>query len=422
MMLHARVTLLICLLACAGTWAEETDHRPLAPDLDLMIQQALSQAPVLAVAHARVETARARTGAAAALPDPSLELAGPPMGISPLGDASTMMLEVGQGFPFPGKRAARRATAEAELAVSEMELKTMQAHVVEALRISYAGLYAADQEWEALTLAGEWLFLAEGAVSASIASGQTDRAALLRLRVQAAELRQWKAGVTAERAGLLADLNLLLGQPADQDLGVVHALPVLDLAPWDSLAAWLDANPEQRVKAAEVQVAVYRQEESRLDLRPDFMVGAGGGLSAMSDPVIMLKLGSTLPLWRNKKQGPLLLAARHEQEAAEAAAGAARAQALADLRRWQAEWQRTREVVREYRDSILPLRESTTEAGLSTYTNRGADFAGLIDDILQRIDARTGLARAESEQMIAWARIQRLCPEPEFQRDERKTP
>lgn len=390
--------------------AAEIAARPeQAPPLDSLIRRALRHAPELPGAEAAVLAARARVAPAAALADPVLELGSQAMGLPP-GETSTLTLELGQELPFPGKRAARRAVAEAEVNVREAERLQRTAEVVADVRTRFADLYAVDRRTRVLAAAGQLIEVSARTAAARLAAGQADRESLLRLQLQAARIRQQAAGLRAERAGALAELNRLLGDPPDQPVGEIGALPRVEPVQVDSLRAGLEDAPELLVMRSEVLTAQRRLEEARLEGRPDFMIGAGGGISAMPEPVVMLRLGMNLPIWKQRKQDLLREAAGHDLRAAQAALDAGRARLSADLAMLLAEWEGNRERVQEFEAAILPQSQSALSATLSAYAAGRGDFALVIEDLNMLLEAGAEAAEAEAERLDIWARIEALGP------------
>jgi cobalt-zinc-cadmium efflux system outer membrane protein len=379
------------------------------PPLDSLVQRALRQAPELPEMEAAVEAAKSRVSPASALADPALELGGQAMGLPP-GDNSTLTLELSQELPFPGKRGARRAVAEAEVTGREAARLQRRAEVVTAVRTRYADLYAIDRRGRVLVVAGQLIEAAIRTMAARLSSGQADQESVLRLEIQAARIRQQAAGLKAERAGAVAELNRLLGEAPDHSVGEITALPSVAPPPPDSLRAGLEAAPELLMRQAEVLAARRRVEEARLEGRPDFMIGAGGGMTAMPEPVVMLRLGMSLPIWKAGKQDLLREAAGHDLKAAEAALGAGRARLSTDLAGLMAEWDGTQETLREFQTTILPQSQSALDAALAAYAAGRGEFALVVEDLNLLLEAGAESAQAEANRLKIWARLEALGP------------
>lgn len=407
-LVHFDVLAIIVLLALAGAVPSPGPAMP----LDSLVQQALRQAPELPGMTAGVDAARARVTPAAALPDPLLGVGAQAMGLPP-GDPSTLTLEFSQELPFPGKRGARRATAEA--VVAELEAARMQsrAEVVQQVRTLYASLHALDRRAQVLAGAVTRIEAAVQTVSARLAAGQAAPEDLLRLQLQASRVRQSTAGLKADRAGTAAELNLLLGEAPDHPIDGISGLPDVSLPSLDSLAGGLESAPELQALRAGVLAARCRLEEARLEGRPDFMIGAGGGTTAWPEPVVMLRLGMSVPAWKHSKQDRLLEAATHDLAEAEAALAAGRARLSTELTGLVARWHGTQEVLNEFRTAILPQSRTALNSALSAYSAGRGDFSLVVEDLNLLLEAGAEAAQAEADGLGLWARIEALGPRAE---------
>jgi outer membrane protein TolC len=402
-----RVTLLgLSMVACTLSTPAVAETAS-AVRLDHLVADALAHAPDISASTARTQAASARAVPPLALPDPSVELGGQAMGVNPPGPLSMLLLEYRQELPYPGKRAARGEAMAAEIALRTGESSDIAARIVEEVRIRYARIYAADRELRALRAADALLEAAEGATGARYATGGASREAQLKLTIASARLRQRRAIVEAERAGELAGLLRLLGPTASSTFPEIESLPEVALPAIAETDVALEASPEVVVRKAERTAAARRLSASRVEEKPDFMMGAGAGVSAMPGPIFMFRFGMQLPFWRGDKQARLTEAARHDLQAAEADLDGTRRRIRADLVQLRSQWDSARVRAEELRATILPATTSAIDAALAAYAIRQGEFASVLEDLTMLVDAQTELARAESDRFVAWAGIQR---------------
>lgn len=394
--------------------------------VETLVAEALAGAPELAALSAQAAAARERVAPAGAPHDPMVELMLQDVGFPDLTvgemDMSMLGVEVRQGVPWPGKRGARRAAAAAEAATAETALAARRRELAAEVRELAARLYALDRERTVLAQARELLAMLAATVTARYAAGLTDQAAALRQELAVSRVDERSADLDAERAAVTAALNRLRDRPGGEAIGELRELP--EVTPpatavavptaegdWERRAA--DASPavalaRQRVAAAARQVAV-----ARLDERPDLFAGAGYGHRGDLDPVVTLRVGVELPLWRGGKQAASRRAAEWNSEAARrelaGAVAAARAEAAAAAARW-----RTADMqVALYRESIVPRSAAALDASRAAYLAGGGDFAAVVEGFRLWLDARVGLARREAERFAVWARLAALVGEDE---------
>jgi outer membrane protein TolC len=399
--------LLLALLASAPVAAA-----PSAPSVDELVAIALARSPALAALRAQMTAAAAREAPAAALPDPMVEAAFQDVGFPryTIGKDENSMLgvEVRQGFPYPGKRAARRAAAHAETAERVAELARAERATASQVRAAYARLYALDGEAASLAAARELLDLLSTTASARYSTGQGEQEGLLRAQIEVSRLAERRADLEAERAAAVADLNRLLDRPGAEPIGPVERLP--EVTPpaggWEELA--VAGSAEVASMQARIATAERRLNMARLDLRPDLSAGAGFGYRGSFDPMVTLRFGVELPFWRRQKQMPLVAAAEADLTAAREQLRDAQAAARAAAARLSARWRTADEQIRRFREGILPQTSVAIDAARSSYFAGRGDFTTVAQDFQLWLDARAQLARREADRFLAWAELTEL--------------
>lgn len=384
-----------------------------APALDVLIGRALEAAPALVAPERRVRAAEVRVSPAGALPDPSLGLGAQAMGLGPLGPTSAVTLELEQELPSFGKRASRRAVAEAQVHTARAELARMRSNVVTELRTLYADLYARDAEQHTLSTATQMLGLLTRTAGTRYGAGQSSREALLKIDIALARLRQRQAELTSERLALSAQVNRLTAAPPETLLGEVVALPEIDVPPrGDARLAAQSHAPELALRQAEITAGGALARAAEIDERPDFTLGLGGGVTVMREPVVMLRLGMRLPVWGASKQSRLTEAAHEELRARRGEHSDEASTVQAEVARLYAAWEAHTRVIAEYRDAIVPSAYAAFEAAQAAYVTGEADFSSVIEDFGLWLDAKTELARREAARFATWAELQRLMAPP----------
>lgn len=387
-----------------------------APPVEELVDKALARAPSVAALQARLAAARETVAPAGALPDPMVgvmvqDIAFPKWTV---GSEAMSMIgpEVSQDLPYPGKRAARRAAASAEVAVRAAELEGLRREVTAQVRTLYARIWALDREREYLGAAHELLDMLTATAASRYAAGESDQEAVLKAQLAVAKLGERIDDVTADRLTLVAELNGLLDEPGAAPLGEVAALPpaTTPAPPWEDLA--VQSSPDVAIRRAAVAAAEKRVDVARLDLKPDFTTGAAVGLRGGFDPAVTLRFGLSIPLWRKEKQRPLLDAAEYELAAAKAELAESEASARSRAARLAAGWQRANSQIERYNQAILPQSSAAIDAARAAYLVGRGDFLTVVDDFDRWLDARVSLARREADRFTTWAELQALIAPP----------
>lgn len=402
---------LVCASLGAATWAE-TPTAPPAPDVEVLVREALERSPELAVLRARAEAAKQEVSPAGALPDPMFEVMLQDVNFPSytVGDAEMSMfgVELRQGLPFPGKRGARREAMEAEAENRRREVEEVERRLTAEVRMLYARLYAQDRARQSLLVARELVDVLSATVASRYSSGEDALEAQLKTQVEKARVEERLEDLAAERAEASAELNRRLDRAGDSPFGEVRQLPevMVPEPPWEGLA--LQRSPRVTTQSAELEAAERRLQVARRDQAPDLSAGVGYATRGDLDHVVTLRLGVELPIWSGKKQKPLVGAARSQVHASEHALREARAAARAEAARLRAAWQRSEAQVLRYRDAILPQTSTAFDAARGAYMAGRGDFSTVIEDFDLWLEARIDLAAREAERYATWAEVEAL--------------
>jgi outer membrane protein, heavy metal efflux system len=416
-----RAVLLGAILALGVVGATATGQQPPdptatpAPPVEALVSRALERSPDLAALAESLAAAREMITPASALPDPMVELMLQDVGFPQWTVGSMEMSMVGptvsQSFPWPGKRQARRDAAQSQAGSREVELASARRTLAASVRALYGKIYALDRERDILTDARELLTLMRGVATGRYAAAAGEQEPVLKAQVAMSRLEERVDDLTAARATLVAALNGLLDQPGETPLGEVEELPERQAPPmpWGELAA--AASPEVAARTAAVVEAERRMEVTRLAFKPDIESGAGIGLRGGFDPVVTLRVGVALPLWRGERQAPELRAAEHELALARAALRSAQALARAEGARLATEEARSQAQLRRYREALLPQSAAAIDAARVAYLDGRMEFNFVVADIRDWLDVRVGLAQRETECFLVLAQAAALLGE-----------
>jgi cobalt-zinc-cadmium efflux system outer membrane protein len=370
------------LLLSAPLTAQEPDLFAGAPALD---RETLAAA--VAARNPSLEAARHAWRAASARAPQERALANPMVSYSlaPLSVGSNVSfgheIEVRQALPYPGKRQARAAMAEAE---AEAVFQDWREALLELT--AQASNLAGD--WylvhRALEVNGQHLRLLDSfreVAAARYAAGLAMQQDPLQAEVESAKLLQLGAELEAERRVTASRINALLhrdpGAPLPPPL---PRLPELDV-PQDAAALEaeaLAARPELAGRASMIQAREAQLRMALLERRPDFE--AMGSYSSMwmdREHRWMAGVAVDLPLRRGRTE-----AARTEAEARLAQARSERIAAEVQIR---AEVREAWELLREshhhldiQRNRVLPATRDQIRAA-STGFETGGSFLAVIE-------------------------------------------
>jgi len=378
--------------------------------LDEYVKVAVEKSPTLSALRAKHTSARELVGPAGALPDPMVGIMyqsmGPPW--QPMPPMSMVQGEISQVIPGVGKRQARRNVAEAEAEMRNADVGATRARIAAEVRSLFAQVYASDREQQANESASELINVMVGAVTGQFASGRVDQEALAKVEFERSKLMEQLLDIKTNRSVLVARLNRLMVRPRNATIPRLDALPevVFDFGRLGEDA--VAKTPELRVQRAAIAAAGRRRENAETETHPNFLVGVAGGATTTGEPIVTLRFGMELPIWRSSKQDPLIRAARIDIEATESEYHAMELRLKSEVEEALARFKRDSEQVKLYREAIIPSATLALQAARNAYSTGRADFATVIEDFRIWLDAQVGLSRREADRLMTWAELRAL--------------
>lgn len=407
--LYQAAALLAGLAFSAASGGTGHASSPAASPVEALVAEALRASPSLDAMRERLAAARELVRPAAALPPPMLELMLQNERLDRLtvGEMGMSMLgwEVRQRLPRPAARAARRAVAELGAAAYDVELELARRALATAVRRAAAELWGVDRRLELLGHASELQRLLVETVMARYGAGQSEQAAVVRAQIEGSRLARQRLELDGTREVLQATLARLLRRPPGTPLGVVAARPSVSppAAPWS--AAALASSPLVAARRLAVERAEREEEAARLALRPEMTVGAGLGYRGGLDPVVSLRFGIELPLWRRSAQEPALRAAGRELAAARAELRQAELDVTSEASRLEAEWRRVRSLAALTESTLLPQTSAAVDAARAAYLAGRGELTTVIEALRMWLEARIELVELQAMESAVEAEV-----------------
>ena len=387
-----------------------------APPVDELVKDALAHSPSVGALRARLDAAR-QMARVPGLPDPVLEVMAQDAGFPKwtVGETEMSMVQVGltQSFPPLGRIGAQKAVGRAEADLREAEYQAIQRHVVSQVRTLYGKLYALDREQEALGSGSALLETLSQAAMDRYSVGRTEQEAVLKAQLSSSRLSERRNDLETERASTVAALNQLLDRPGEEPIGRVASLPEVQVpaSGWDSLA--VSHSPDVQARRAAVEAAERRVRLAHTGYRPEFMAGGDVGLRGRLDPVVGFRVAIGLPLWETRRTRFEVQAAEAELRMAQEEQRETEAMVRSAAARLGAEWRRSTEQTRLYREALVPQAQAALDAARSSFLADRVDFATVIEDFQMWLEARAQLAAREADRFSTWAELESLISSPE---------
>ena len=296
-----------------------------APPLLLpqLIAEARQANPSLLEARKRWEAAQARVSQSTGLPAPKIgvEWEEIPRGSVKINEA-TVMYQLIQSLPFPGKLSARRQVAVKDAQVAAMAFKQAEWQVLSDLKDVYYALFLLDREMEIQQEQVSWMRQMAAAAEARYASGAGSQAELLQAQVEALEAANEVTALMQRREAMAAHLNHLLNRPFHMPIGQPTALTLspLPMTPEELILVAEDRQPEFLAFKYSMERADAAYKLAKRELLPDLET-----MVELRDPAMGpigpwdLSLALVLPFWFWTKARYGVKAALYDRASAEAA-------------------------------------------------------------------------------------------------------
>lgn len=403
--LHRRRRPLIALLAAAllaAPTAAAGQDGPMARDglhLPEVLERAREANPRVRAAEALADAREVSRSWAGVLPDPRLQLGMMNLSLPGLNaDMPSSMapsVQVAQSIPFPGKLGLEadiaRRTAQMARADAAESWWTIRAR---AGRIFWE-IYAADRRLEVLRDTRDRLEDFEIAARSLYGAGTGRQTDVLQAQVEVARLGADIARAEATRRAAVSRLNALLDRPARTPVARPVAPPLpAELPGADTLRRWAEAHrPAVERERLRVRRAETHSERAGREIWPDFTLGAAYGQRSVAGDVQRMAsftVGFELPIFAGRRQLRQKDEASAMAEVARAELAETRAEVHARIGELVADLDRARELIRLYRDEVLPQARTTVESAFASYRAGAVDFRTLVN-------AQTTLNRYEEE-------------------------
>src|SRR5712691_4346685 len=412
-------SLLIVLASVHGTFAqaqatgsvqmapaqeEHANPQAVSPLQDLLAEAEKSNPQIQAARHGW-ESAKQVPSQVSTLPDPQFTAqqvnAGSPRPFAGYtnSDFAYFGLGVSQDFPYPGKLRLRGEMAKRDADVMQQQYESARRSVAAGVKAAYFQLSYLSKTLRILESDGQLLEQVEKAAEARYRSGMGNQHDLLQAQTERTKLLREITMHHLEVAKTQARIKQLLNR--SQSSPDIEPADLPETALPYSFDELLSAAKSQYPTIAGAQKLVEKAglqiDAAHKDFYPDFNLQY---MWQRTDPAqfrayYMLSFSARVPIYRSRKQRPEL------------------AQAEADLNKPRAEVevqivQKTAELLKIYREGLLPQARAEFEAGVAAYQNNRQDFQALLASFLDVLHLDEEYWQSAAERETALARVEEL--------------
>jgi outer membrane protein TolC len=420
--LFALVCLFVLFCASAGkaqgdAQEEHARSQPITPLQDLLTEAERNN-PQIRAARAGWQAAKQVPSQVSTLPDPQFTVQQVSVG-SPRpfagytnSDFAYFGLGVSQDFPYPGKLRLRGEVAKREADVVQQQYKSVRRSVLAGIKSAYFQLAALNTTRRILENDGQLLQQVEKAADARYRSGLGNQQDVLQSQLEQTKLLREITMHDLEVAKLQAQLKQLLNRPqSSPDIQSADLAETPLVNTYDELLSSAKVqNPEIAGAEKLIDREKLRVDLAHKDFYPDFNVQY---MWQRTDPAqfrayYMLSFGVKVPIYRGRKQRPELAEAEANLSRSRSEAEAQAQQVAFELRKEYDIAQKTADLLKIYRQGLLPQARAEFQAGIAAYQNNRLDFQALLASFGDVLKLDEEYWQSEAQRETALARLEEL--------------
>jgi outer membrane protein TolC len=327
-------------------------------------------------------------------------------------DFAYIGLGVSQDIPYAGKLRLRKELASKDAEVAGQKVEVIRRAILSDLKMTYFRLAFLSKQSAILAGDRELLRQMEQAAEVRYRSGMGNQQEVLQAQLEETKLLREITANHLEAGKLQAELKQLLGRPqtsSDLSTEEISESP-LTLTYEELLSAAQSNNPQ----ISGAQKTVDRQkvaiEIAKKDFYPDFNAQF---MWQRTDPsqyraYYQFTLGARVPVYRKRKQRPELAQAEIDRNRAQSELEAQSQEVSSALRQQYVAAEKSAELLKIYRDGLLPQAKAELQAGFAAYESNRQDFQALLASFLDVLKLDEEYWQSLSEHEAALGQIEEL--------------
>jgi outer membrane protein TolC len=327
-------------------------------------------------------------------------------------DFAYIGLGVSQDLPYPGKLRLRGEIAKLDADVVQQQSESVQRSVFAGVKSAYFQLAYLSKTLGILESDGQLLEQVEKAADARYRSGMGSQHDLLQAQLEQTKLLREITMHHLEVAKLQAQIKQLVNRSQTSPDIEPADLPETAL-PYtfeELLSATKTQNPEVSGAQKMIDKQALQVDLAHKDFYPDFNVQY---MWQRTDPAqfrayYMFSLGIRVPIYRSQKQRPQLAQAEADLSRSRSDYEAQMQQVAFELRTEYDTVDKTAELLKIYREGMLPQARADFEAGVAAYQNNRQDFQALLASFLDVLHLDEEYWQSVAERETALAQLEQL--------------
>jgi len=327
-------------------------------------------------------------------------------------DFAYVGLGISQDLPYPGKLRLRGEIAKKDADVTQQKYESVRRSVLAVVKMAYFQLGYLAKRQVILEGDGKLLEQVEQAAEARYRSGMGNQHDVLQAQLERTKLLREITTNQLEAGKIQAEIKQLLNRTqSSPDIEATELSESLAVRTYDELLAAAKANnPDIASTQKMVEKQGLQVDLAKKDFYPDFNLQY---LWQRTDPTqfrayYMVTLGVRIPIYRGRRQQPELAQAEADQNRAKNEYETQRQRTAFRLRQQFLNAEKAEELLKIYREGLIPQARAELEAGMAAYQSNRQDFQALLVSFLDVLKLDEEYWQTLSEHEIALAQLEEM--------------
>jgi outer membrane protein TolC len=327
-------------------------------------------------------------------------------------DFAYLGLGISQDFPYPGKLRLRGEIAKKDADVTQQRYESVRRAILAEVKMTYFQLAYLAKRQTILEGDGQLLQQVEQAAEARYRIGMGNQQDVLQAQLERTKLLREITTNQLEDGKLQANIKQLLNRPqSSPDLATTELSETVAAYTYDQLLAAAKLNNPEIVGAQKmVEKQGLQVELAKKDFYPDFNLQY---MWQRTDPAqfrayYVVTLGVRIPIYRGRRQQPELAQAQTDQDRAKSEHETQTQQIAFQLRQQFLGAEKSAELLKIYREGLIPQARAELQAGMAAYQSNRQDFQALLVSFLDVLKLDEEYWQTLSEHETALAQIEEL--------------
>ena len=410
------LTSLLFLSAATSMLAQEVPPASQSMKLVDLLAEAERNNPQIQAARHGWDSARQVPTQVSTLPDPEFVLQHVSVG-SPRpfagytnSDFAYIGLGVSQDIPYPGKLRLRGEIAKKDADVTQQKYESVHRAILAGVKMTYFQLGYLAKRRTILEGDGQLLQQVEQAAESRYRNGIGNQQEVLQAQLERTKLLREITTNQLEAGKVQAEIKQLLNRPqSSPDIETTELSETAAAYTYDQLlAAARMNNPEIAGMQKIVEKQGLQVDLAKKDFYPDFNLQY---MWQRTDPTqfrayYAVTLGVRIPIYRGRRQQPEVAQAEADQNRAKSEQEAQTQQIAFELREQYLGAEKSAELLKIYREGLIPQARAELQAGMAAYQSDRQDFQALLAAFLDVLKLDEEYWQTLSEHETALAQIE----------------